>query len=207
MTYFTEQEQIGLRALAQELEEGKNTRGSVSRALVRNGTNSTKYPTELDLPSRLVAASDSQLIAAASQLGPWHGDIGFPSGIAVGGNADLVLYQNGAFNFSGHAHVSGAISYDFGFVWAVRDTQVPAAVYVFATNGRLHGTFEAGSRDHNWGRSEILPGLAAGWAALERGWSWHWEARVNADFGPFLDDIIRIVAAGQAIGNVIKFIA
>jgi hypothetical protein len=48
--------------------------------------------------------------------------------------------------------------------------------------------------------------LAAGWSALERGWSWRWEARVNADFGVFLDDIIRLVAAGTAIGNVVKLI-
>jgi hypothetical protein len=84
---------------------------------------------------------------------------------------------------------------------------VPATVYVFATNGRLHGTFESGSRDHDWGRSEINPALAAGWAALERGWSWRWQARVNADFGVFLDQIVKAVAAGQAIGSVVKLIA
>jgi hypothetical protein len=122
----------------------------------------------------------------------------------VGGFANLAIYQNGAFNFSGHFHVSGAISYDTSFVWAVKDSNVPTTVYTFAHTGRVHGTFEAGSRDDDWGRSEITPAIAAGWNALERGWSWHWEARVNADFGIFLDDIIKVVAAGTAIANVVK---
>jgi|GEM_PF-2377178 len=204
MSYMTEQERIGLRALAQELDDGKNTRGSVSRELARTITEDRTQP---DLASRLASVLDPQFATAASQLGPWDtGPIVFADGIAVGGNANLTLHQNGAFNFTGHFHVSGAISYDDSLVWAVRDSNVPTTVYVFAHQGRLHGTFEAGSRDDDWGRSEINPALAAGWSALERGWSWRWEARVNADFGVFLDDIIRLVAAGTAIGNVVKLI-
>jgi len=199
---LTEQDQISLRALAQEIEEGKNTRGSVSRELV--GT-VTKDQTQLDLTSRLATVLDPQSARAASQLGPWHtGYITFSGGVAVGGYADLTLYQNGAFNFSGHMHVSGAISYNHSFAWAVRASD--GTVLVFARQGRLHGTFEAGSRDDDWGRSEIMPALAASWRALEQGWSWRWEARVNADFGVFLDDIVRVVAAGQAIANVVKII-
>jgi hypothetical protein len=141
----------------------------------------------------------------ATQLGPWDtGYFTFQSGVAVGGYSNLTLYQNGAFNYSGHFHVSGAISYNTSFVWAVRTCTVPATVYTFAHNGRVHGTFEAGSRDDDWGRSEIHPALAAGWSTLAGFWSWHWEARVNADFGVFLDDIIKLVAAGQAIGTVVK---
>jgi hypothetical protein len=202
MNYMTEQERIGLRALAQELEDGKNTRGSVARELALTITENGTQP---DLASRLAAIVDSQFARAASQLGPWDtGPIVFADGIAVGGYANLTLHQNGAFNFSGHFHVSGAISYNDSFVWAVRDSNVPTTVYVFAHQGRLHGTFEAGSRDDDWGRSEINPALAAGWSALERGLSWRWEARVNADFGVFLDDIVRLVAAGTAIANVVK---
>jgi hypothetical protein len=202
MSYVTDQEQIVLRALAQEIEDGTNTRCSVSRALART---INKDPTQQDFTVRLGAILDPQAARAASQLGPWDtGYITF-SGVAVGGYANLTLYPNGAFNFSGHFHVSGGISYNDSFVWAVRDSNVPPTIYVFAHQGRLHGTFESGSRDDDWGRSEVNPALAAGWSALERGWSWHWDARLNADFGVFLDDIIKLVAAGQAVGAVVKF--
>jgi hypothetical protein len=143
--------------------------------------------------------------AAAQQLGPWDtGYFGFPSGVAVGGYSNLVLYSNGAYNCSGHFHVSGGISYDTSFVWAVRDSNVPAVVYTFAHTGRVHGTFEPGSRDDDWGKSEILPALAEGWPALWTHWNYHWEARVNADFSVFLDDIVKLVAAGTAIAKVVS---
>jgi hypothetical protein len=197
-------ERLGLRALTQELEDGERTRASVSREL-SGGTSLGGALVEPDLGSRLAAVLDGQDTRMASQLGPWDtGYFTFSGGVAVGGYANLTLHQNGAINFSGHFHVSGAISYNTSFVWAVRDSNNPATVYAFAHNGRVHGTFEAGSRDDDWGRSEIQPAVAAGWAALDRAWSFRWEARVNADFGVFLDDIVRLVAAGQAIGNVVK---
>ena len=197
-------ERTGLRALAQELEDGRKTRASVSREMAM-GAPTDQYVVQPDLGSRLAAVLDLEPARAASQIGPWDtGYFTFADGVAVGGYANLTLHQNGAINFSGHFHVSGAISYDTSFVWAVRDSNSPATVYAFAHKGRVHGTFEAGSRDDDWGRSEIHPAVAAGWAALDRGWSYRWEARVNADFGVFLDDIVRLVAAGQAIGNVVK---
>jgi hypothetical protein len=202
MSYITEQERLNLIVLAQTLEDARNTRGSVSGELKLSVRSQSK---QSDLPFRLGTVLNPEAIQAAAQLGPWDtGYFTFASGIAVGGFGNLAIYPNGAFNFSGHFHVSGAISYDTSFVWAVKDSNVPATVYAFAHTGRVHGTFEAGSRDDDWGRSEINPAIAAGWSALARGWSWRWEARVNADFGIFLDDIIKVVAAGTAIGNVVK---
>ena len=96
----------------------------------------------------LTGVSAAETLVRASQLGPWDtGYITFSGGVPVGGYSNLVLYPNGAINFSGHAHVSGAPGYDYSFVWAVKDSNVPATVYVFAASGRLHGTFESGSRD------------------------------------------------------------
>ncbi|MEB8702874.1 hypothetical protein P4H21_19205 [Bacillus cereus] len=184
-------QQEHLDLLAQEIEDGKNTRASISNQLSRLPRGPVEIP----------------LFNAGGILGPWDtGYFGFGSGVAVGGSANLTLHQDGSFNFSGHFHDSGAISYDTSFVWAVKDSNVPATIYVFAHSGRVHGTFEAGSRDDNWGVSGTNPALHAGWSALERGWSWHWEARVNADFGVFLDDIIKLVAGGSAVGNVVKLI-
>ncbi|MGH0944915.1 hypothetical protein ACQVTS_27720 [Bacillus mycoides] len=190
-----EQNQMNLlsQALAdgkiiRELEEAKNTSASISHGF--------------EQPSSILP--DHQLVRI-DQLGPWHtGPITFKSGVAVGGYANLTLHRNGAFNFSGHFHVSGAVSYNVAFAWAVRDSK--GVVYVFAHQGRLHGTFESGSRDSDWNRAEINPAIAAGWNDLERGWKWSWNARVNADFGVFLDDIIKGVAAGMAVVSVVKLI-
>ncbi|PFO84576.1 hypothetical protein COJ88_29470 [Bacillus cereus] len=190
MTNINNQQEY-LDFIAQEIEGGRNTRASISNQLSWLSND----PVEM------------QISNAIGTLGPWDtGSITFGNGVAVGGYANLTLHQDGSFNFSGHFHDSGGISYDTSFVWAVRDSNVPATIYVFAHNGRVHGTFESGSRDDNWGVSGTNPALHAGWSALERGGSWHWEARVNADFGVFLDDIIKLVAAGSPIGNVVKLI-
>lgn len=200
---LSDQDRNDLAAIVQDLDEKRLASASImshreSRPISRGE--------DQELFSRL--RTNFAPTVRADFLGPWDtGYITFPDGIAVGGFANLTLHRNGAYNFSGHAHVSGAVSYNWSFAWAVRDSNVPATVYVFATNGRLHGTFESGSRDHDWGESQVSPALAAGWPALERQWAWNWDARVNADFGVFLDQIIRVVAAGTAIGNVVKFIA
>ncbi|MCR8961640.1 hypothetical protein O0550_00250 [Brevibacillus halotolerans] len=97
--------------------------------------------------------------------------------------------------------MSGAISYTYSFAWAVKSSV--GDIYVFAHKGRLHGTFESGSRDDDWGESQILPALRQGWSDLERGWSYHWSARVNPDFQVFLDQVIKTVAAGEAVAKVV----
>ncbi len=197
-------ERDNLQILLQSVEDAKRARASVSLELsdpLAQGSG------DRDFIFRHAGVARAS-VDSIDQLGPWDtGYITFGGGVPVGGYANLALHRNGAFNFSGHAHVSGAPSYDYSFAWAVKDSRVPATVYVFAANGRLHGTFESGSRDYDWNKAEINPALAAGWAALERGWSWRWEARVNIDLGVFIDDIVRVVAAGTAIGNVIKFVA
>src|SRR6185503_1222630 len=64
----TEQERMGLRALAQELEDEKSTRASVSREMARTVRRDS---TPADLAARLAVVLDPQSTRAASQLGPW----------------------------------------------------------------------------------------------------------------------------------------
>jgi hypothetical protein len=198
-----EDEQDGLALVTESIVDARDAIASVSCELDRMGEQQLN---EQDLISRLSVSSGLRR-ARANQLGPWDtGYIAFSGGVPVGATSNLTLHRNGAFNFSGRARVSGLPSYNFSFAWAVMDSNNPATVYLFAASGRLHGTFESGSRSFAWGRSEVHPALAAGWNALGRGWRWKWEARVNIDFGAFLDSITRAVAAGMAVGNVVKFI-
>ncbi|GAA2292267.1 hypothetical protein GCM10010149_44810 [Nonomuraea roseoviolacea subsp. roseoviolacea] len=184
-----------------ELDTAPHVRASVGASL------EMASPGSDGLGRRVAGAAGIGLpvTAAEGMLGPWDARIGFKDGVAVGGWANLALHESGAYNFSGHFHVSGAISYDTAFAWAVRDSV--GDIYLFSHSGRVHGTFESGSRDDDWGDSQVKPAVHEGWPLLAAGWSWRWEARVNADLGVFLDAIIKVVAAGQAIGKVISIVA
>lgn len=129
------------------------------------------------------------------QLGPFNwSPIVFGGGVPVGGWAQLTLFRTGGYNFTGHFHGSGAPSYDTSCVFAVRDAG--GTVYTFSHRGRVHGTFESGSRDDDWGDSGTNPALAAGWGNLAAAWSWHANAAANGDFGQLFDQAVK--ALGQA---------
>jgi hypothetical protein len=138
-----------------------------------------------------------------SQLGPftWN-PIVFGGGVPVGGWAQLTLFRNGAVNFTGHFHVSGAPSYNMTCTFAVRASD--GTVYTFTRTGRVHGTFESGSRDFDWGDNPTNTAVAAGWANLAAGWSWQARAGANADIGALIDSAVH--AVGQ-VASVIAIIA
>lgn len=135
---------------------------------------------------------------APARLGPWNtGPITFSGGVPVGGWANLTLFSDGSYNFSGHFHDSGATSYNTALVWAVKSGA--GTIYTFVHQGRVHGTFESGSRDDDWNNSGNNPALAAGWADLWAHWSWRWQAAVNLDIGPLLDDVKNALGVAGAI--------
>lgn len=141
--------------------------------------------------------------ALPEQLGPfdWR-PIVFGGGVPVGGWAQLTMFRNGAVNYSGHFHVSGAPSYDISCVFAVRAAD--GTVYTFTKTGRVHGTFEAGSRNFDFGENPTNTAVAAGWGNLAAGWSWQARAGANADIGALVDSAVK--AVGQA-ASVIAIIA
>ncbi|WP_141499477.1 hypothetical protein [Bacillus toyonensis] len=146
----------------------------------------------LILPNRQLARVD--------QIGPLQtGSIGFGGGTPVGGYAQLILRKDGWYNFSGHFHVSGAPSYDVALVWLVKDSK--DWVYLFRASGRLHGTFESGSRDLDWSVSRKNPDISRNWGDLERGWSAHWSANTNIN-------VQSLVQSGiQYVGDVAMVVA
>jgi hypothetical protein len=135
---------------------------------------------------------------APASLGPWNtGPITFSGGTPVGAWANLTLFSDGSYNFSGHFHDSGGTSYNTELVWAVKSGA--GVIYTFTHQGRVHGTFESGSRNDDWGNSGNNPALAAGWADLWAHWSWNWKAGVNLDIGPLLDDVKNALGVAGAI--------
>jgi hypothetical protein len=167
--------------LAQELEDAKNTQSSVSHSFEHK---------PLILPNRQLVRAD--------QIGPLHtGRIVFGGGVPVGGHAQLILRKNGWYNFSGHFHVSGAPSYNVALVWVIKDSK--DWVYLFRASGRLHGTFESGSRDFDWNISKVDRTLAMNWKDLERGYSSHWTAKTNVNLKSLVDSAIEYVGYAAMI--------
>lgn len=136
-------------------------------------------------------------------LGPftWN-PITFGGGVPVGGWAQLTLFRNGAVNFTGHFHVSGAPSYNVTCTYAVRAAD--GTVFTFTKTGRVHGTFETGSRDFDWGDNPTNTAVGADWANLAASWSWQAKAGANADIGALVGSAVQ--AVGQA-ASVIAIIA
>jgi hypothetical protein len=67
---------------------------------------------------------------------------------ALGGWVTVTVNLDGSVRWQGHAHDSGADSYDFGISALVR-TPAGRAI-ALAHSGHVSGTFAAGSRDHDW---------------------------------------------------------
>ena len=51
--------------------------------------------------------------------------------------------------------------------------EILSTEFLFSTKGRVHGTFESGSRDYDWSISGNNPAIKSAWADLEAGYSWH----------------------------------
>jgi hypothetical protein len=130
------------------------------------------------------------------------GNIVFGGGVPVGGWTAISMYPNGAFNYSGHLHVSGAPSYDVGVTWVVT-TSDGQPTFSLPVRGRVHGTFESGSRDFDWNLSGTNPALAAAWPELSAGYRWRWNSGANIDFGSMTGALLQAIGA---IGTIIALV-
>jgi hypothetical protein len=121
-----------------------------------------------------------------------HASIAFNNGVPVGGYADLTLYGDGEYTFSGHFHDSGFPSYDTGFVWVFRTSTGTA--FTFSDTGNVEGTINPfGSRDHNWSSSGTNPALQAAWHDVQQGYNWQWEAKSSLDIGGMFNEIKTVI--------------
>jgi hypothetical protein len=118
-------------------------------------------------------------------------NITFGGGVPVGGWANLTVYGDGSYNFSGHFHDSGFPSYNTGIVWVLRASN--GTVFTFSNTGHVAGTVSPGSRDHNWNVSGVNPALARTWESMNRGYSYQWRARASFDVVGMFNDIKAVI--------------
>jgi len=133
--------------------------------------------------------------------------INFDNGVPVGGWANLTIYPNGNYNFSGHFHDSGATSYNVGLVMAVRNPATNT-VFTFSDTGHVAGTFEPGSRDHDFNQSGNNPAIQSAWNDLmEYGYGWGWNSRASWDLMGMLNQIKTYIGYVQTVVQVVGWIA
>jgi hypothetical protein len=118
-------------------------------------------------------------------------NITFSGGVPVGGWANLTIYGDGSYNFSGHFHDSGFPSYNTGIVWALRASN--GTVFTFTNTGYVGGTLSSASRDHDWNISGVNPALAQTYESINRGYNSQLRASASLDVAGLFNDIKTVI--------------
>jgi hypothetical protein len=133
-----------------------------------------------------------------------HTNVVFPDGVALGGYADLTLYGDGTYTFSGHFHDSGFVGYNTGFVWVVRSSTGTALT--FSDTGHTQGTVDnifGPNRDHDWSTSGYNASLQASWHDIQQGYSQKWEATESWDLNGLFNDIKAAIGYVSTVVSVV----
>ena len=81
--------------------------------------------------------------------------------------AQLTLFEDGSYVFSGSFHDGGLFEYNVSMVIAIKDSQ--NIVYTFGQQGDVAGTFESGSRDFSWDVNGQNDFIKDNWVSLATG--------------------------------------
>ena len=128
------------------------------------------------------------------------GRIVFGNGVPVGGNAHLTLYSDGTYALTGHFHDSGAPSYNLTLVFIIADSQ--GRPISFAHQGRMHGTFESGSRDDNPAGTGNNAMIAQLWNT-GLGARWWWSAHVGMDVEAAIASALKALGYVAAVAAIV----
>jgi hypothetical protein len=125
--------------------------------------------------------------------------IAFDNGVPVGGWCKLVYRSDGTYNFSGHFHDSGAISYDVSLTVMLKGSD--SGGYQFSKKGKVGGTLGGGDRNLDWnvsGQSEQLakcfPGVTS------------WAGRARTDWN-LDDELVNLRRAWNDVKRVVEIFA
>jgi hypothetical protein len=122
----------------------------------------------------------------------------FEDGVPVGGSSRLTLRQDGTFTFSGHFHDSGALEFNVGLAWGVKDAA--NRLYTFSDSGEVAGTLTPGSRDHDWNVDSFRSEIAENWSALAAGSRSIVKASASVDLFNVTSAVVG--AAGLVLGII-----
>jgi len=147
------------------------------------------------------AAASGRLLSAHIVI---PATIVFGGGVPVGGWANLTVYPDGSYNFSGHFHVSGATSYNVGIVMAISDPTGAGTAFVFSDKGHVAGTFEPGSRDYDFNQSGNNPAIKNAWNnMMQHGYGWGWSSNASWDLVGLLNQVKTYIGYAQTVIQVV----
>lgn len=132
------------------------------------------------------------------------GYITFGGGVPVGGYSHLSIFPDGTGSVTGHFHDSGGTSYDVSHVWGILPSVGGGQLLTVQHTGRVHGTFESGSRDNNWGPAPATNADFAYWWQRSNSYRWAWHASASLNVAGLVQSIKD--ALGYA-GAVIAILA
>jgi len=132
----------------------------------------------------------------------WTTNFTFPSGTAAGGWTNLKVFSNGAFEFTGNFHDSGAVAYNYSVACVFIDADKKA--WTVSHTGHIAGTFTSGSRDDPIDQRGNNTALARNWRAIVAGdQTLRGRAETSVNIGDILASILTVAGVlGQAIALV-----
>ncbi|HEX4815227.1 MAG TPA: hypothetical protein VFV66_20990 [Nonomuraea sp.] len=148
------------------------------------------------------AAAASRRASAGAMRSPItiNRDVRFGGGIPVGGWTKLTLSSAGTYAWSGHLRDSGAPSFNHSSVCIVRFSSGTA--FVFKSSGRMHGTFESGSRNHDWNKQGSYQALAQAWRASET-YRYSCQDSVTLSVTGLVDTVFKTVGTAAKVISIV----
>jgi hypothetical protein len=139
-----------------------------------------------------------------------------PDGIPLGGSVGFVLANDGSGRFNGHMRATGALSFAFDVVAAVRSADGKIAV-IDREVGEVFGTFDSGDREHRWDRPtreinalrDFWPSIATAEMTTSRAFEFSGFAGTGIDAVKTLIDlaaglgVLAVVPGGGALAVIV----
>jgi uncharacterized protein with LGFP repeats len=145
----------------------------------------------------------SSFVQTVGQLSVKTGNFSFTNdGIPVDGWAQLTVYSDGSYNFVGHFHDDGFLSFNESIVIGLVSSS--GVLYTFTHKGSVAGFDEFwNSSDEDWNTSGTNPALAAGWSDLQQGVQWYWRSNVDWNVSALIQDIENVA---KVVGAVVAIV-
>jgi hypothetical protein len=127
----------------------------------------------------------------------------FSNGVVANGSSKLIMKRDGTYDFVGHMHASGAMSYNFICTYTMVDAD--GLVYVFASRGTIFGTFVPGSRHKDWHDNGVNENIRDNWRAINAQYRMHINAHMGTSPGVLIAEIFGVTALA-AIGVIVAIV-